>query len=225
MTWRWCCEKAIELDPRLGYAWVNLALALDANEKAFVNGAWISRFQCFVNAVTQDSKFGRGWLHLGKQLRQCGKTDVMIGSERYSIKKCFEEAVVYDSHCSAPWFYLGTALGDRELGHIRDNSFTKKQCLEKVIEIDPQDPNAWFHLGLALGPGEKGCNNRIDKVMAFSLALAVNPTDPDGWEALAEAMEEGGPVVAVVGSDYTKQQCKDRAQLFKDHPRTLRNIL
>jgi tetratricopeptide (TPR) repeat protein len=212
--WRSCCEKALEIDEKNAYVWCNLALSLDKEKeaKAMVHGAWVSRQQCFVNALTLDGKFGKVWLHLA--LSMPPSAEVTISGEAYSVKKCFEQAVTYDSNQSATWFHLGCCLKEKESANIRGELFSKIQCFEKVLEIDPHDPDAWFNLGVLLAPGELACKG-LYRQQCFALSLSVDQTNPEAWSLLAASLNEGDEMT-VAGEKVGRKQCLERAVAWLD---------
>jgi tetratricopeptide (TPR) repeat protein len=214
-----CYDKAIELNPRYGYAWNNKGYSLnnlgrydDAMkhlDKAVeidpqLAYAWnnkgislnnLSRYDeaitCYDKAIEIDPKYAAAWNNKGNSLNNLGRYDEAI--------TCYDKAIEIDPKYATPWNNKGNSL--HNVGRY-DEAIT---CYDKAIEIDPKDAYAWNNKGNSL-------NNvgRYDKaITCYDKALEFDPEYAyphfnlseayfalhrwdDGFEAIRDAFAQPG---------------------------------
>jgi len=215
-----CDKMALEMDPKAGIAWYNLALRCQGG---IVGGRQYSKDESYKKALQLDPKFvfikclegdtplkGLAWYNLG--IVGGG----IVRGLPYSPKQCFMNALelkpeyavhltsfrlggLPEGHLPEPstfWTILGAAGG----GRVGSRGYSSKDCYLKALELDLKNEKAWHNLG-TVGGGRVGGLPYSAKT-CFAKALQLNPKFADFWVSLGTA---GGGRVGSRG--YSSKDC------------------
>jgi predicted ribosomally synthesized peptide with SipW-like signal peptide len=148
-----CCRKAIELNPKLALAHINLGFALLSDK-----GRAEESTACFRKGIELNPTFAEAHYGLGLALEKKSQVEEAIA--------CFKKALELDPKLAAAHSNLGAILFD-----VKRDYNGAIACFEKAIELDPKLARARFNLGNALK--DKG---QMDEAIAcYRKALELDP--------------------------------------------------
>jgi tetratricopeptide (TPR) repeat protein len=171
-----CCDKALELDPRLAVAWSNRGSNLNSL------GCYHEAIRCFDKALEVDPLDVKPWNNKGLSLNSLGRYVEAI--------RCYDKALELDPRCAAPWNNKGKSLAC--LGRNEE----AVRCHDTALELDPQNTAAWVNKGGILD----GLERYESAIRCYDKALELDPQYAVAWYNRALAQEELGRRQDAVGS-------------------------
>jgi tetratricopeptide (TPR) repeat protein len=218
-----CCERALEINPRLAMPWLNKGAALanlgrhaealtcydraleinPGDPKAWYNKglalAYLGRHQealtSFERALEINPRDPEAWSNKGVTLKELGRPDEAL--------TCHERALEINPRYPEAWYSKGVALAD--VGRP-DEALT---CYERALEINPRDAMAWLNKAAALG----GLGRHAEALTCCERALEINPRLADAWYNKGNAMGNlGRPAEALTCYERaleTNPRCAD----------------
>ena len=164
-------DKAIEIDPNLGFAWTKKGFALNKL------GNYRQAVKCFDKAIEIDAK---------NVLALNDKGTTLLDLKEYNeAVKCFDKAIEIENIIENKPIYLcnkGLALC-----RLQKNN-EALECYGKAIEINPNLADAWKDVGFVL----KELGRYREAVKCFDKAIEINPNLADAWLAKGLVLKELG---------------------------------
>ena len=147
MTKRMCFTEALKVDGGKNVtAWNNLASSLGRDEQAQLSdGTVVSKRDCCVEALRQDSSSSAAWNKLGTTLAQ-GEAIALHG-RRWTRADCYVQALRISPKFAAAWNNLGSALSQSDVVVISGRSFKRQACFIEALRHCPCYSAAWDNLG------------------------------------------------------------------------------
>jgi eukaryotic-like serine/threonine-protein kinase len=166
-----CYRKAIELDPKFAYAYINLAIGLT------LQGNRNEAIACFRKAIEIDPQSNViAHIYLGGLLLEQGKPDEAIA--------CYRKAIELNPKPAQTHYGLGNAL--RAQGKL-DEAIA---CYRKAIELNPRFADAYTNLGAVLYD-----QKRLEEAIAnYGKAIEIDPKHAKAHNNLANAVIAQGKV-------------------------------
>jgi len=163
-----CCERALEINPRLAMAWLNKGAALADL------GRLDEALTCYERALEVNPRDPRVWYNKGLALAGLGRHAEAL--------TCYERALQITPSFPEAWGNKGNALA--RLGR-HDQALT---CYERALEINPRDAKAWLNKGGALGH----LGRLAEALTCFERALEINPPYAIAWSNKGHALDKLG---------------------------------
>ena len=145
-----CYKKAIEMNPNLTIAWINISsayfgLAEIQNYKENIDKAK----GCAMKATNIGPENALAWVMLGYIYE--------FYHDRNAVDNriiCYKKAVTLDPKSTVAWHNLGNAYRIKMSGCKSDityENYRKKSinCYQKVIDLKPRDNGVWWNLAMA----------------------------------------------------------------------------
>jgi len=159
-----CCNKALEINPKLAEAWSIKGITLGNLGKLH------EAITCFDKALEINPRNALAWNNKGVALDSLGKPQEAL--------VCYDKALEINLRYANAWVNKGSAFGN--LGKLQEAIV----CFDRALEINPRDALAWYNKGTALdnlGKFQKG----ID---CFDRALEINPRYAEAWNNKGTAL-------------------------------------
>ncbi len=150
-------EKAIELDPKDAYAWVNKGFALDELKR------YEEAIEAYEKAIELDPKNDFSWVSKGISLWQLKRYEEAI--------EAYEKAIELNPKNDFPWVNKGISLS--ELTRYEEAI----EAYEKAIEINPKNAYAWINKGINLSE----LTRYEEAIEAHEKAIEINPKNAYAW--------------------------------------------
>ncbi len=161
-----CCQRAIELAPNLGSAYINLAALLQAANRAG------EAYNAARRAVELSPQDGSAHRVLGNLLLALGRLDEANVSLQNAVQRNPQDA--------AAWTNLG--ILNARLG----KPDVSAQCHFRAMQISPQNAEILNNLGQALAI----CGRHADAANYLQQAVKINPDMLEAQENLAACLEQ-----------------------------------
>jgi len=163
-----CCERALEINPRLAEAWSNKGNALAAL------GRHAEALTCYERALEINPRLAEAWSAKGLALGNLGRHDEAL--------TCYERALEINPRSPEAWYNKGNAL-------LRPGRHAEAlTCYERALEINPRSPEAWSSKGVALAH----LGRPEEALTCYERALEINPRYATAWYNKGHALADLG---------------------------------
>jgi serine/threonine protein kinase len=163
-----CCDKALQINPRNAEAWNNKGFALDDL------GKHNEAISCYDEALRIDPRNATVWYNKGNALRGLGKSQKAI--------TCYDEALRINPRNAEAWNNKGFALGN--LGKYNEEI----SCYDEALRINPRNAEAWNNKGIVL----RNLGRYEEEIECYDKALEINPRYAEAWYNKGVALRKLG---------------------------------
>jgi len=182
-------RKALELNPRYAFAWINLGNALSGQSRH------AEAETAFLSALELDPQDDVAWHYLGNARSAL--------NQHAEAEAAFRKALELDPHGDVSWYNLGNELLNQSRYAEAESAY------HKALELDPKRFDTWNNLGVVLN--RQNCPAEAET--AFRKALELNQQDYVAWHNLgSELYEQNRPAEAEVA--YRKALELDPQQAY-----------
>ena len=186
-----CCDRALDIDPRLAMAWSNKGTSLanlGRHEEAIeccdraldinpgLSQVWYNKgttlialgrhaeaIECYDRALNIDPGYAEAWNNKGNILADLGRHEEAI--------KCHDRALDINPGNAKAWFNKGISLSDLE------GPEEALECCDRALDIDPRYVQALLFKGNSLAY----LGRLVEAIICFDRALVIDPREANGW--------------------------------------------
>ncbi len=152
-----CCNRALELSPRLPTAWMGKGIALNSLGRPH------EAIECLDRALALDPQMQQAWSNKAVVLEKLGRMDEAL--------LCCDRALTVDPGFAQALYNKGSTLG--KLGRHEE----ALMCSDRALRLNPDFAEVWCNRGNDLSALE-----RYEEALAcFDRALELNPRDALSW--------------------------------------------
>jgi hypothetical protein len=177
--------QAVRNNPSSSRAWFMLGASLDATQTEEVNGAAVTKRDCYLHSAALDPTNAMVWGNLGVTVPP--NSSVQVADEQLTRKQCLVRALSLDKSLGLVWYNLGNSMQRGMSENVNGVVVYKDTCYLRAVELQPKLSAAWYNLGLCLDRGMvvdlRG--REYDAAMCFITAIINQPDFADAWLKLA----------------------------------------